>query len=576
MNANLKRFISYYKPYRGLFALDMACALASAAIALIIPIGVRRITGELLASTLPTALRDILVTGAWLAVLGVIGWLCFYVVDYLGHYMGAKIERDLRKALFGHLERLCFSFYDDHKTGQLMSRLTNDTVSLAEFYHHGPEDYVISCVKFVGAFVVLAGINWQLTLCLVGFVTVMTLITVLGSRIMRRILKLNKQHIADINAQVEDSLAGIRVVQSFAGEAAEQKKFDAENEKFLESRRQWYRIEAVVYGAVEALAQLMTIGVAVYGAVLIYQGQMTLPDLVGFLLYCGYLSQPILKLMWMTEQFQDGLTSFERLMELLDMKPDITDKKGAKALSRVQGDVAFHGVSFRYKDKQAHVLKGINFAVAAGGYVALVGSSGVGKTTLCSLVPRFYDVTEGKVTLDGQDVRDITLDSLRRHIGVVHQDVYLFAGTIKENIRYGKEDATDDEVIDAAMKANAHQFIMGLPDGYDTDIGQRGIKLSGGQRQRLSIARVFLKDPKVLIFDEATSALDSESEQAVKQTLETLSRDRTTLVIAHRLSTVKGADRILVLTENGIEQQGTHEALIQQDGAYRNLYWETV
>ncbi len=556
--------------------MDMLCALASAAIALIIPMGVRRITGELLQSTLPTALTDILVTGAWLCALGIFGWLCFYFVDYMGHYMGAKIERDLRRQVFGHLERLSFSYYDDHKTGQLMSRLTNDTVSLAEFYHHGPEDYVISGVKFVGAFAVLLGINWQLTMFLMAFVVLMLLVTVFGSRIMRRILKTNKQHIADINAQVEDSLAGIRVVQSFAGEDAEQKKFDVENEKFLESRRQWYKSEAVVYGTVEALAQLMTISVAVYGAVLIFQGGMALPDLVGFLLYCGYLSQPILKLMWMTEQFQDGLTSFERLMELLDEKPDITDGPTAVALTNVHGDVAFENVSFRYRDKQAHVLKGITFDVPAGGYVALVGTSGVGKTTLCSLVPRFYDVTEGKVTLDGRDVRDLTLASLRAHIGVVHQDVYLFAGTIIENIRYGKEDATDDEVIQAAKRANAHAFIMSLPDGYNTDIGQRGIKLSGGQRQRLSIARVFLKDPKVLIFDEATSALDSESELAVKQTLETLSADRTTLVIAHRLSTVKGADRILVLTENGIEQQGTHEELIAQEGAYRNLYWETI
>ena len=573
MNAYLKRFLSYYRPYRGLFALDMGCAILSAGIALVIPLGIRHITGELLPSG--AALQDILLMGAALMALGVLGWLCFYVVDYLGHYMGAKIERDLRSQLFSHMSKLSFTYYDDNKTGQLMSRITSDTVSLAEFYHHGPEDYAISAIKFGGALLILCRIHIPLALCVAAFVLTMLGITLFGSARMRKILKRNKQHIADINAQVEDSLAGIRVVQSFANEQKEQRKFDAENEKFLESRRQWYRSEAIVYGAVEALAQLMTIAIAALGAVMILRGNMSLPDLLGFLLYCGYLTQPILKLMWMTEQFQDGQTSFERLMQILDIAPDIKNAPDARPVGTVRGDIGFEGVCFRYKDDQPQVLRGISFAVPAGGYVALVGTSGVGKTTLCSLIPRFYEVNEGRVTLDGVDVRELELSSLRQSVGIVHQDVYLFAGTVAENIRYGKEAATDEEVIAAAKKANAHEFITGLPNGYDTDIGQRGIKLSGGQRQRISIARVFLKDPKVLIFDEATSALDSQSEDAIKAALGALRQNRTTIVIAHRLTTVRGADRILVLTEKGIEQQGSHSELIATDGPYRRLYAES-
>jgi ATP-binding cassette subfamily B protein len=482
------------------------------------------------------------------------------------------MENDMRNELFDHYQKLSFRFYDDQRTGQLMSRITNDLFSLAEFYHHAPEDYLIYSVKFIGAFVVLININLQLTLAVFLYLPILAIFSLHFNRKLNVAMRRNKERIGDVNAQVEDTLGGIRVVKSFTNEGLEKRKFAYENGRFLQSRLNTYRNEAVIWQGTGLITQLITTTVIVYGGVSITNASLDLADLITFLLYIGNFIEPIQKLTHMTEQFQEGITGFARFMEILEIEPEIQDAPHATEIRHVRGNVEFRNVSFRYRDDQSHVLQNISLRVNAGDTVALVGSSGVGKTTLCSLIPRFYEVTEGEVLLDGINIKDIQLSSLRVNVGVVQQDVYLFAGTVLENIRYGKLNASEEEVIAAAKKANAHDFILSLPNGYDTDIGQRGVKLSGGQKQRLSIARVFLKDPPVLIFDEATSSLDNESERIVQESLQMLARDRTTFVIAHRLSTIRNAKRILVLSERGIEEQGAHEELLVLNGAYARLY----
>ncbi|MEG0683423.1 MAG: ABC transporter ATP-binding protein [Coprobacillus sp.] len=571
MKGRFKKFISYYKPYKRLFFTDMFCAMIAAGVTLTFPMITRYITGEVLLQT-PIQLSLIYQLGALMIGLVIIEFGCNFYVTYKGHVMGTYMERDIRNELFEHYQKLSFSFYDEQKTGQLMSRITNDIFSLTELYHHGPEDIVISLIKFIGAFVILSTINLKLTLIVFAFIPVMGLFALYYNKKMKKAFKRNKQRIGDINARIEDNLSGIRVVKSFANEDEEMDKFQVENSRFVDSKRNSYLYMAKYHSGLGVFTSLITVAVIFFGALFISNEAITTPDLIAFILYIANLIDPVKKLINFTEQFQEGATGFERFMEVLEIQPDIQDQEDAVELRDVKGHIEFCDVGFKYNEKNDYVLRHIDLDVVPGDYIALVGSSGVGKTTVCSLLPRFYEVSEGHIKIDNQDIRSVKLASLRQNIGIVQQDVYLFAGTIMDNIRYGKFNATDEEVIEAARKANAHDFIMDLPDGYDTDCGQRGVKLSGGQKQRLSIARVFLKNPPILIFDEATSALDNESEHIVQLSLESLAANRTTFVIAHRLSTIKNAKRICVLTEEGIAETGTHEELLLMNGHYAHLY----
>ena len=571
MSERSKKFLSYYRPYLKLFLADMFCAMIAAGITLVFPMIIRYITGTVLIAD-NFEMGIIYKLGIFMVVLVIVEYLCNYFVAYQGHVMGVYMERDLRNELFQHYQKLSFSFYDEQKTGQLMSRLTNDLFSLTELYHHGPEDIVISFIKFFGAFIILATINLKLTLIVFAFIPVMGAFIYYYNRKMKRAFKRNKQRVGDINARIEDNLSGIRVVKSFGNESHEIIKFHDENSRYVSSKKNSYFYMGKFHSGLGAFTSMVTVAAVFFGAIFISNDGLNTADLIAFLLYINNLIDPVKKFINFTEQFQDGITGFERFMEILEIEPDIKDKKDAHNLLDVKGAIEYRHVGFRYNQKSDYVLKDIDLKVAPGEYIALVCSSGAGKTTICSLLPRFYEVSEGDIFIDGQNIKDIKLNSLRQNIGIVQQDVYLFAGTILDNIRYGRFDATDEEVIEAAKKANAHDFIMELPDGYDTDCGQRGVKLSGGQKQRLSIARVFLKNPPILIFDEATSALDNESEHIVQQSLESLAKNRTTLVIAHRLSTIKNAKRICVLSTKGIEEEGTHDELLAKNGQYATFY----
>ncbi len=565
-------FLSYYKPFKGIFAADMFFAFLGAATTLVIPLIVRYITGTVVYMPREEIMNKILFLG--IIMVALVGIQCFsnYFIGNFGHVMGAKIEFNMRKEIFEHYQKLSFSFYDNQKVGQLMSRITSDLFDITELLHHGPEDVVISFIKFIGTLGILVWVNWRLAIAAFVLIPVMFVYAYVLNKKMKRAFKRNREKIAEINAGIEDNLSGIRVVKSFANEEVEQEKFRVGNQGFLDSKKNSYFYMGQYHAGLTAFITMITVLVVVVGAIFLTNGTLNAPDLITFLLYINNFTEPVQKLINFTEQFQNGISGYERFREILAIEPEIKEPVHPVEAESLKGNVRFDDVGFRYEEDQEKVLSHVSLEVKAGEYVALVGSSGAGKTTLCSLIPRFYEVTFGTVYVDDVDIRQYSLKSLRQNIGVVQQDVYLFAGTVIDNIRYGKPGATRDEIIEAAKNANAHEFIMNLPDGYETNIGQRGVKLSGGQKQRLSIARVFLKNPPILIFDEATSALDNESEKVVQESLEKLAKNRTTFVIAHRLSTIRNAERILVLTEEGIAEEGTHRELMEKRGVYYGLY----
>ncbi len=566
------KFFSYYKKYLSAFLWDMFFSMLGAAIMLIIPLIVRHITYKVIYYEVSLARREILRLGLLCLVLIAVEYLCNFWTTYYGHRMGSRMEYDLRAELFAHYQKLSFSFFDDRKVGHLMSRVTTDLFEICELFHHGPEDLAISVIKLVGSFIILFFINWKLALCAFVFVPPMIIYAIMLNKKMKLVYKKNRKRISEINAQIEENLSGIRVVKSFANEEIEKEKFKKGNDGFLESKRENYLLMAQYFSGINGFTTLLNLIVVIVGAYFITGKIIPVTDLVTFLLYIGNVTEPIRKLVAFTEQYQNGMSGFDRFMEMMNIMPDIEDSPDAVDAGILKGKITFSDVSFRYDNTVQDVLSHIDLEIEPGEYIALIGPSGVGKTTLCSLIPRFYDVSEGAILIDGRDIRGYTQHSLRRNIGIVQQDVYLFSGDVLENIRYGRPDATDEEIILAARQANAHDFIMELPDGYHTDIGQRGVKLSGGQKQRLSIARVFLKNPPILIFDEATSSLDNKSEKVVQKSLENLAKNRTTLVIAHRLSTIRMAKRILVLSSNGIAEEGTHEELLAKNGIYATLY----
>ncbi|MBP7319802.1 MAG: ABC transporter ATP-binding protein [Lachnospiraceae bacterium] len=568
----LKELAGYYKPYLKVFFADLFFAVLGAGTALVVPLLVRFITSDVIFRSENEAAKLIFAIGAVMLFLVLVEGFCNFFIAYYGHIMGAKIEYDMRTRIFGHLQKLSFSFYDNQKVGQLMSRITNDLFEISELLHHGPEDIVISMIKIIGSFVILVQIDLKLTLLAFIVIPFMIVYASIFNRKMKRAFKKNRVKIAEINSQIEDNLSGIRVVKSFANEDVEMEKFLIGNDGFLNAKRDSYKYMGGFHAGLGAFTTLITIVVLVGGALFVTTKEVNVSDLVTFVLYIGIFTEPVRKLINFAETFLNGYSGYERFREIMAIEPDIKDIPGAKEMKSANGVIDFENVSFGYEEKNHMVLNKVNLHVPAGQYIALVGASGVGKSTLCSLIPRFYDVTDGKICIDGQDIKTMKLKSLRQQIGIVQQDVYLFVGSVKDNISYGKPNASMDEIIEAAKNANAHDFIMALPDGYDTDIGQRGVKLSGGQKQRLSIARVFLKNPPILIFDEATSALDNESEKVVQESLEKLAKNRTTFVIAHRLSTIKNAEKILVLTEEGIQEQGTHQELLEQKGVYERLY----
>ena len=568
---NFKKLARYYAPHKKLFWADMCFAVLGAAIAVAVPLLVRYLANTVVSWSDAQALPVIGKIAAVLLGMLLLEMYCNYFVTYYGHLMGAKIEYRMRNELFTHYQKLSFSFYDDQKVGSLMSRVTNDLFDISEMLHHGPEELTIAAIKLLGSLAVLLVIDWPLALIAFVPVPFMIWFAVVYNRKMKSAFRANRARIADINATMEDSLSGIRVVKSFANENVEIDKFREGNRNFVSSKLNSYHYMATYNTVLSAMTTFITITVACAGTAMAVSGLVPANELLVFLLYVGNFTEPIRKLVFITETFQNGFSGYDRFQEMLSIAPEIADAPDAKPLKNVRGEIEFRDVSFRY-DTGEPVLEHLDLKVPAGDYVALVGPSGVGKTTLCNLIPRFYDVTSGAVLLDGQDVRALAQKSLRENVGLVQQDVYLFADTVMNNIRYGKPDATDAEVLAAAKRADAHEFISALPDGYDTDIGQRGLKLSGGQKQRLSIARVFLKNPPVLIFDEATSALDNESERVVQDSLEGLAKNRTTFVIAHRLSTIQNAGRILVLTAEGIAEEGTHAQLMEKGGVYASLY----
>ena len=568
----LKKFIQYYAPYKRVFILDLVCAAIISLVDLAFPQILRTLTKTLFTKDTTIIIRALVPIGIGLVLIYILQAWCKYYVSYQGHMMGACMERDMRQQLFDHYEKLSFSYYNQNNSGQMMSKLVSDLFDIAEFAHHGPENLFISLIKIIGSFVFLFLINWKLAILLLILVVFMIFFSGSQNRKMQETFMDNRRKIGDVNSSLQDTLAGIRVVQSFANEEIEREKFMESNHAFLLSKKNNYQSIGSFMSGNLFFQGMMYLATLVFGGWLIAHGQMDVADLAMYALYIGIFISPIQILVELTEMMQKGLSGFRRFLDVVETEPEIINAPDAVELKNVRGDVNYENVSFHYSDDNTPVLENVSFHIPAGKSIALVGPSGSGKTTICSLLPRFYDVTGGKVTIDGKDVRKLTLESLRNQIGLVQQDVYLFCGTIRENIAYGKPDATMDEIIEAARKANIHDFIMELPDGYDTFVGERGTRLSGGQQQRISIARVFLKNPPILILDEATSALDNESERWIQKSLEELAKNRTTITIAHRLSTIRNADEILVVSDNGIAESGTHDELLAQGGIYAHYY----
>ena len=568
----LKKFIQYYAPYKKVFFLDLICAAVISLVDLAFPQILRTLTKTLFTESSDVILRALIPITLMLLVMYMIQTGCKYYVSYQGHMMGAYMERDMRQQLFDHYERLSFSYYDQNNSGQMMSKLVSDLFDISEFAHHGPENLFISLIKIIGSFVFLFLINWKLAIPLLVIVAIMLFFSYGQNKKMQATFMDNRRKIGNLNSSLQDTLAGIRVVQSFANEDIEREKFKKSNQGFLSSKNANYRCMGSFTGGNLFFQGMMYLMTLVFGGWLIAHGQMESADLAMYALYIGIFISPIQILVELTEMMQKGLSGFRRFLDVVETEPEIVDAEDAEPLDNTKGHVRYENVSFHYNDDDSLVLDNVSFDIPAGKSIALVGPSGSGKTTICSLLPRFYDVTGGSITIDGKDVRRLMLQSLRNQIGLVQQDVYLFCGSIRENIAYGRPDASMDEIVEAAKKANIHEFIMGLPDGYETFVGERGTRLSGGQKQRISIARVFLKNPSILILDEATSALDNESERFIQQSLEELAKDRTTITIAHRLSTIRNADEILVVAESGIAERGTHEELLEKGGIYAHYY----
>ena len=568
----LKKFIHYYGSYKTVFFIDLLCAAIISLVDLAYPQILRSATKTLFTQDKAIILQALPWIAIGLFMMYVIQSFCKYYVSCQGHIMGAKMERDMRQELFEHYEELSFSYYSQNNSGQMMSKLVSDLFDISEFAHHGPENLFISLVKIVGSFIFLFLINKKLALPLIVLVILMFLFSFRQNQKMQRTFMENRKKIGDVNASLQDTLSGIRVVQSFTNEEIEKEKFQKSNHAFLVSKKDNYRCMGEFMSSNLFFQGMMYLVTLVYGGYLIANNEMSAADLAMYALYIGIFISPIQILVELMEMMQKGLSGFRRFLDVMETEPEIQDAPDAVELKDVKGRVCYEDVSFHYSDDETTVLSHVSIEIPAGKSVALVGPSGGGKTTICSLLPRFYDVTGGRVTVDGQDIRSLTLKSLRSQIGVVQQDVYLFSGSIRDNIAYGKPDATEEEIIEAAKCANIHDFIMELPDQYDTFVGERGARLSGGQKQRISIARVFLKNPPILILDEATSALDNESERWIQHSLEELSKNRTTITIAHRLSTIKNADEIIVITENGIAERGTHETLLEKNGIYAGYY----
>ena len=568
----IKSFLPYYKKYKWTLILDLLCASLTTVCELVLPLIVRKITEVATNSPLALTIDLVLKCGLFYIALRIIDTVANFYMASVGHIMGTKIETDMRHDLFGHLQKLSFSYYDNTKIGTLMSRITTDLFDVTEFAHHCPEEIFISGVKIICSFIILCTMNVPLTLIIFACIPLILVSLVFFRKKMKNAFNESRKQTGELNAQIEDSLLGIRVVKSFANEGVETEKFDKGNSRFFKVKRGAYYVMGAFQSTTRLFDGLMYIVVVIAGGIFLVNGDIKASDYVAYLLFVTTLITSIRKLVEFSEQFQRGITGINRFSEIMDIEPEIVDSKNAVDIKDVKGDIEFKNVSFSYESEKKQVLTNLNLKVNKGESIALVGPSGGGKTTLCSLIPRFYEISSGEITVDGLNIKDITLRSLRESIGVVAQDVYLFSGSVKENIAYGKKNATMDEIIDSAKMAGAHDFIMTLPNGYDTYVGERGVKLSGGQKQRISIARVFLKNPPILILDEATSALDNESERLVQKSLEELAKGRTTFTIAHRLTTIKNADRILVLTENGIEESGTHQELVDKNGIYADLY----